>query len=297
MKLKAPVFPVKKMNMSSNLIQIHSVNEMQDYSADLRREGNSVAFVPTMGALHRGHFKLIETAVKTGDKSVVSIFVNPKQFCEGEDFNEYKRDIEGDIEKLKKLGVDVVFTPSVNEVFPSGYSSYVEVAGLQDCLCGKFRSGHFKGVATVVLKLFNIVRPDAAVFGEKDYQQLKIIQKMVNDLNLTVRIVSVPIVREESGLALSSRNEYLGEEEKQRASSLYLALKSVKTSFDKGNRDVKKLVDIGVKILKSSGINDIDYLEIRDGETLGEVTTALPGNVVAAAVRLGNTRLIDNIKL
>lgn len=285
------------MNMNSTIRKISSVSEMQKYSGHLREKGLSIAFVPTMGALHQGHLDLVETAEKSADAVVVSIFVNPKQFGEGEDYNEYKRDISGDMEKIGNFDVDVVFTPAVNEIFPEGYKSYVEVTELQDCLCGEFRPGHFRGVATVVLKLFNIVKPDVAVFGQKDYQQLKIVEKMVKDLNLEMDIISVPIVREESGLALSSRNDYLTREERANATNLYKALRSMKTAFESGNDDVQKLVDIGVKILKENNIDNIDYLEIRDGDTLDKVKTASSGNIIAAAVRLGKTRLIDNIKL
>lgn len=285
------------MNMSSPVEQISSVDEMQRYSSEVKSKGCSVGIVPTMGALHRGHLRLVETARKNADVVVVSIFVNPIQFGEGEDYNEYKRDIAGDIEKIAKLGVEVAFTPGVEDIFPDNYRSYVEVTGLQDCLCGLFRPGHFKGVATIVLKLFNIVNPDVAVFGEKDYQQLKIVQKMVNDLNLSIDIVPVPIVREESGLALSSRNEYLTPEQRRDAASIYTALTYIRSSFRNGNTNVKKLTDIGVKILKKNNISDIDYLEIRDGNTLDEIDSAYSGNIVAAAVRLGDTRLIDNIKL
>ncbi len=285
------------MNTSSSVKQISSVSEMQRYSGELRDKGLSIALVPTMGALHQGHLELIENAVNSADAVVVSIFVNPIQFGEGEDYNEYKRDLTGDMEKISGFDVDVVFTPSVDDIFPDGYRSYVEVTGLQDCLCGEFRPGHFRGVATIVLKLFNIVKPDVAVFGQKDYQQLKIVEKMVKDLNLEIDIISVPIVRDESGLALSSRNEYLPPEQRANAVNLYAALSSIKTAFESGNKDVKKLVDIGVKILKENNIDNIDYLEIRDGDTLDKVKTASSGNIIAAAVRLGKTRLIDNIKL
>jgi len=283
---------------TNNIIRtINSLAEMRKFSIEQKGEGRTIALVPTMGALHEGHLSLIRMAGANADVVVVSIFVNPKQFGEGEDFNKYKSDLKGDMESVGKYNVDAVFIPSAEEIFPDGFQTYVEVTGLQDNLCGDFRPGHFRGVSTVVLKLFNIVLPELAVFGEKDYQQLKIIQRMVKDLNLSVSILSSPIVREESGLALSSRNEYLSDDEKSRASSIYRALSAVKESFKSGEKDVKTLVDIGVKILLSNNINQIDYLEIRDGETLGEVNKANSGNIVAIAARIGSARLIDNIKL
>lgn len=283
--------------MNSSPRQISSVGEMQRFSLDARSKGHKISFVPTMGALHEGHLSLVRTASERADLVVVSIFVNPIQFAEGEDYDKYTRDIEGDIQKLSDLNVDVVFTPELNDILPPGHKSYVEVTGLQDCLCGVFRPGHFRGVATIVLKLFNIIVPDNAVFGEKDYQQLKIIQKMVNDLNLDIGIIPAPIVREDSGLALSSRNCYLTGEQHKRAGSISTALGRIKKIFEDGTTDVEKLVEIGVKILKEKGIDDIDYLEIRDGNSLEEINSASRGNIVAVAVRLGNTRLIDNIKL
>lgn len=276
---------------------ISSIEDMHDFTALKKGDGKTLALVPTMGALHEGHLSLLNIAAENADVVVVSIFVNPTQFGEGEDYSKYKRDIEGDIEKISSYDVDVVFTPTAKQIFPEGFQTYVEVTGLQDNLCGRFRSGHFRGVATVVLKLFNIVSPDIAVFGEKDYQQLKIIQKMVKDLNLDISIFSSPIVREESGLALSSRNDYLSEEERRTASGIFRALTKIRQSYEGGENDVKTLIDIGVKILLSNNINQIDYLEIRDGETLGEVDRADAGNIVAVAARIGSARLIDNIKL
>lgn len=283
--------------MNSSPRQISSVGEMQRYSLDARSKGHKISYVPTMGALHEGHLSLVRTASKYADLVIVSIFVNPIQFGEGEDYEKYTRDIEGDIQKLSDLKVDVVFTPEPDDILPPGYKSFVEVTGLQDCLCGVFRPGHFRGVATIVLKLFNIIRPDTAVFGEKDYQQLKIIQKMVNDLNLDIGIIPAPIVREDSGLALSSRNYYLTGKQRKQAGSISTALNRIKMKFEDGTTDVEKLIDIGVKILQENNINNIDYLEIRDGNTLEGINSAVCGNIVAVAVRLGNTRLIDNIKL
>ena len=276
---------------------IDSSSEMQQYSSELKRAGHKISFVPTMGSLHEGHLSLVKKATDNADKVVVSIFVNPAQFGENEDYDKYSRDLEGDLEKLDKYDVDVVFNPGVEQIYPKDFNTYVEVYKLQDFLCGEHRPGHFKGVVTVVLKLFNIVKPDIAVFGEKDYQQLKIIQKMVNDLNLDIEIVQMPIVREEDGLALSSRNSYLSESERLKAVSIYHSLCDVKNSFEKGYVNSRELIKKAVTILNNNDIIDIDYFDIRDGETLELVDEVKVGSVVAVAVRIGNTRLIDNIRL
>ena len=276
---------------------ITNSSELQSYSRNLKTEGKKIAFVPTMGGLHKGHLSLISKAKEIGDVTVVSIFVNPTQFGENEDFDKYTRDLEGDINKLSDYKVDVVFAPDRNEIYPDGFETYVEVTGLQDCMCGLHRPGHFKGVATVVLKLFNIVDPDYAVFGQKDYQQLKIIEKMVLDMNLNIKIVPMPIVREEDGLALSSRNKYLSPNQREKALGLSKALFGVRQSFHGGSNDVSELIDNGKKILVESGIELIEYFEIRDSENLTLKIKAESGNLVALAVRIGETRLIDNIML
>jgi pantoate--beta-alanine ligase len=250
-----------------------------------------------MGALHEGHLTLMRAAKEKGDFLVVSIFVNPTQFGPNEDFKKYTRDLEGDIDKISSIGVDAVFFPDVDEVYPDGYETYVEVQELQKPLCGQHRPGHFKGVSTVVLKLFNIVKPDVAVFGEKDYQQLLIIKKMVRDLHLEIEILGMPIVREDDGLALSSRNAYLSEEEREKALSLSKSLRCIKKEFGKGIQNVSDLVNIGKGILNESSIDDIDYLEICDGNTLKNERNAKKGDIVALAAKIGNARLIDNTKL
>ncbi len=276
---------------------VNTVKEMQSLTNSMRNEGRAISFVPTMGALHEGHLSLMRAAKEKGDFVVVSIFVNPTQFGPNEDFEKYTRDLEGDLKKIEEIGIGAVFFPDVNEIYPDGHETYVEVEKLQKPLCGEFRPGHFKGVATVVLKLFNIVKPDIAVFGEKDYQQLQIIKKMARDLHLEIEIVGMPIIREEDGLALSSRNAYLSLEERKRALALSKSLGEIKRSFNEGNKDSSQLVELGIKILKESQIEDIDYLEIRDGKTLETKELAKPGDVVAVAARLENTRLIDNTKL
>lgn len=276
---------------------ITAVKEMQGIANEMRRQGKIIAFVPTMGALHDGHLKLISEGSAKGDVLVVSIFVNPAQFSPSEDLKKYPRNLAGDLEKLNEVGADVVFTPTAEEIYPEEFQTYVEVKELQEHLCGLFRPGHFSGVATVVLKLFNIVKPHIAFFGEKDYQQLKIIQRMVKDLNLEVEIIGFPIIRDENGLALSSRNSYLATDENKRVLSISRALREIKKEFDRGNRDTKAIIEIGEKTLRKVGINDIDYLEICNPETLKRKELAEGGDLVALAVRLGGARLIDNITL
>ncbi|MGB3730026.1 MAG: pantoate--beta-alanine ligase, partial [Thermodesulfobacteriota bacterium] len=221
----------------------------------------------------------------------------PTQFSPNEDFNKYTRDLKGDIKKISDIGVDAVFFPDVDEIYPEGFETYVEVEELQKPLCGQFRPGHFKGVATVVLKLFNIVKPDIAIFGKKDYQQLLIIKKMVRDLHLEIEILGMPIIREKDGLALSSRNAYLSNEDRARALALSKSLGEIEKRYKEGNKNISDLVQLGMGILNKSSINDIDYFEIRNGSSLGSEKEAQPGDVVAIAARIGDTRLIDNTKL
>ena len=276
---------------------VDNIKDMQSLSNKTRKDGQTISFVPTMGALHEGHLTLMRAAKEKSDYLVVSIFVNPTQFGLNEDFNKYTRDLEGDIKKISSIGVDTVFFPDVDEIYPDGYETYVEVQELQKPLCGQHRQGHFKGVATVVLKLFNIVKPDVAVFGEKDYQQLLIIKKMVRDLHLEIEILGMPIVREDDGLALSSRNAYLSDEEREKALSLSKSLKTIRSEFKKGKQDIQELVKLGKSILNDSSINNIDYLDIRDGNTLKREQNAKKGDIVAVAAKVGNARLIDNTKL
>jgi len=283
--------------MNKNIPIISSLKEMNDFSKELKRDDGKIAFVATMGALHEGHLSLVSKANQIAGHTVVSIFVNPTQFDENEDFNLYTRDLAGDIEKLTPFKIDAVFSPKAEDIYHENFQTYVEVAGLQKELCGKSRPGHFRGVATVVLKLFNIVLPDYAVFGQKDFQQLKIIEQFVKDLHLDVEIVPMPIVREEDGLAISSRNAYLSEDERASAVSLSKALSAIRESFQNGCRHAESLVLQGEEILQSNNVTDIDYLEIRDSENLELIKTAQSGNLVAVAARIGNTRLIDNIIL
>ena len=276
---------------------INSVREMQALSNELRNEGRTISFVPTMGALHDGHLNLMKKGKKLGDILVTSVFVNQTQFGPGEDYKSYKRDAEGDLIKMTGEGVDIAFFPGAEEIYPPGFETYVEVTELEKPLCGRFRPGHFRGVATVVLKLFNIVKPHFALFGEKDYQQLLIVKKMARDLSLEIHIIGMPTIREKSGLAMSSRNSYLTPEDREKAAYLSQALREIKKRFDRGEKDTLHLIERGYEMLKDASVSEIDYLEIRDGETLGEKASAAPGDVAALAVRMGNARLIDNIVL
>ena len=283
--------------MSNRIQIIEEINKMTLFSEGIRQSGKTIAFVPTMGALHEGHLSLVSEANRLADHTVVSIFVNPTQFGENEDFGKYTRDLEGDIVKLSAYEVDAVFFPDAGDIYPENAQTFVEVTELQKVLCGKTRPGHFRGVATVVVKLFNIVKPDIAVFGQKDFQQLKVIERFVKDLHLGVEIVPMPIVREDDGLALSSRNAYLSGEERIRALSLSRSLSAVSLSFQNGRTDTLELVKEGTEILKSSGVDSIDYFEIRDADNLELIKTAQSGNLVAVAAHVGTTRLIDNIIL
>ncbi|OAM21160.1 pantoate--beta-alanine ligase [Eikenella corrodens] len=272
---------------------IHTIKELRDW----RREAGSVAFVPTMGNLHEGHLALVREAAKRADKVVVSIFVNRLQFGQGEDFDRYPRTLEQDAAKLAGEGVAVLFEPSEQELYPRVAQQYnVEPPNLQNELCGAFRPGHFRGVATVVAKLFNIVEPDYACFGRKDYQQLVILQGMAADLNFRVEIVPVDIGRAADGLALSSRNQYLSEAERKQAPQLYRELQAIARAVENGNRDYAALEQQAAANLKQAGWQ-VDYVEIRHSGNLQVAHVGDSELVVLAAARLGNTRLIDNVEI
>ena len=272
---------------------IHTIQELRDW----RREAGSVAFVPTMGNLHEGHLALVREAAKRADNVVVSIFVNRLQFGQGEDFDRYPRTLEQDAAKLAGEGVAVLFAPSEQELYPRVAQQYnVEPPNLQNELCGAFRPGHFRGVATVVAKLFNIVEPDYACFGKKDYQQLAILQGMAADLNFRVEIVPVDIGRAADGLALSSRNQYLNEAERKQAPQLYRELQAVARAVENGNRDYAALEQQAAANLKQAGWQ-VDYVEIRHAGNLQVAHVGDGELVVLAAARLGNTRLIDNVEI
>ncbi len=272
---------------------IHTIKELRDW----RREAGNVAFVPTMGNLHEGHLALVREAAKRADKVVVSIFVNRLQFGQGEDFDRYPRTLEQDAAKLAGEGVAVLFAPSEQELYPNVAQQYnVEPPHLQNELCGAFRPGHFRGVATVVAKLFNIVEPDYACFGKKDYQQLAILQGMAADLNFRVEIVPVDIGRAADGLALSSRNQYLSEAERKQAPQLYRELQAIARAVENGNRDYAALEQQAAANLKQAGWQ-VDYVEIRHAGNLQVAHVGDGELVVLAAARLGNTRLIDNVEI
>ena len=272
---------------------IHTIKELRDW----RREAGSVAFVPTMGNLHEGHLALVREAAKRADNVVVSIFVNRLQFGQGEDFDRYPRTLEQDAAKLAGEGVAVLFAPNEQELYPRVAQQYnVEPPNLQNELCGAFRPGHFRGVATVVAKLFNIVEPDYACFGKKDYQQLVILQGMAADLNFRVEIVPVDIGRAADGLALSSRNQYLSEAERKQAPQLYRELQAIARAVENGNRDYAALEQQAAANLKQAGWQ-VDYVEIRHAGNLQVAHVGDGELVVLAAARLGNTRLIDNVEI
>jgi pantoate--beta-alanine ligase len=273
---------------------IESISEMKNLAKEWKGQGLSIGFVPTMGYLHEGHLALVRRAKELSDRVVVSIFVNPIQFAPGEDYQRYPRDLERDKALLEKEEVDVLFSPKVEEMYPPGFQTYVEVKELSSGLCGKYRPGHFIGVATVVLKLFNIVQPDIAVFGEKDYQQLKVIQRMVQDLNLDVKIISHPTVREEDGLAMSSRNTYLSPEERKSAIALYKALNLAEELINQGERRVATLKEKLKEFIESFPYTKVQYIEFVHPETLKEVERVDEPTLLALAVFVGKARLIDN---
>jgi pantoate--beta-alanine ligase len=273
---------------------IRAVGEMMQAAGRARTQGQVLGLVPTMGALHEGHLALIRSARQECGVVAVSIFVNPTQFGPTEDYAAYPRPLERDLSLCEEQGVDFVFHPQAGDMFPGGYSTYVEVEGLSEILCGASRPGHFRGVATVVLKLLNIVRPHRAYFGEKDYQQLVIIRRLVKDLNAPVEVVGVPTVRDSDGLALSSRNEYLSAEERQKALSLNRALLAGKAAFEKGERSADAIEKIIRKGLQKPGIV-VEYIQVVEPESLGR-PAELSGPVWAlVAARVGKTRLIDNM--
>ncbi len=275
---------------------IYSVKEMQSLAEQLRLQAKRVGVVPTMGYLHQGHLSLIELARRESDVVVTTIFVNPTQFGEGEDFERYPRDLDRDKALAQGAGTDILFAPDANEMYPEGYGTFVNVEGVTEILEGSFRPGHFRGVATIVLKLLNITKPHVAVFGQKDAQQLFVIQKLAGDLNLDVRIRVAPIVREVDGLALSSRNVYLKADERLRATALFRSLKHAETRVRGGERSVVTVKGEMQEIYRQAGPMKIDYLAFVEPSSFREVATIEPPSLlIAAAVRLGATRLIDNI--
>jgi pantoate--beta-alanine ligase len=276
---------------------IRTIHEMRSASRVARDAGKGLGLVPTMGALHEGHLSLVRAAKAQCAAVAVSIFVNPLQFGPKEDFAKYPRTFERDCELLEEEGVDFLFVPATEEMFPRGAVTYVTVEGLSERLCGRSRPGHFRGVTTVVAKLFHIVEPDAAFFGQKDAAQAAIIRRMVRDLNFPVEIIVGPIVREPDGLAMSSRNAYLEPQQRKDALALHRALMRVQSSFDGGERSAGKLIADGKQEFKADPSAKLDYLEIVDPDTLEPVKIVAERSLVAVAAFLGPTRLIDNILL
>jgi pantoate--beta-alanine ligase len=276
---------------------IYTVQEMRAISRQLQKESQTIGFIPTMGALHAGHLSLVNAARQRSDKVVVSIFVNPTQFGPNEDFSRYPRTLERDCELLKNEKVDFLFAPSTEEMYPAGSVTYVTVEGLSGKLDGGSRPGHFRGVATVVAKLFHIVQPDVAFFGQKDAAQVAIIRHIVRDLNFPVEIVACPIVREPDGLAMSSRNVYLSAAERKSALVLLRSLQEVKNLFERGERSPSILSAAGEKVLLTGSGVQLDYFSIVDPDTLDDAQHLNRPALVAVAAFVGKTRLIDNIVL
>ncbi|MCL6520178.1 MAG: pantoate--beta-alanine ligase [Armatimonadetes bacterium] len=279
------------------MLILHTINEAREYISNARREGKKIGLVPTMGYFHEGHLSLMRRARVENDVVVVSLFVNPAQFGPNEDFARYPRDVDRDARLAEEVGVDVIFNPSVEEMYPEGYATFVNVEGITETLEGEFRPGHFRGVATVVLKLFNILPADRAYFGLKDYQQLLVVKKMVNDLNLPIEIVPMPIIREEDGLAMSSRNTYLNNEERRAAVVLYKALQYANELVKYGLTDGKRLEHEVEEYIRKEPLARIDYVAVRDPDNLAPVVEISKPVVLLLAVRIGSTRLIDNAVL
>jgi pantoate--beta-alanine ligase len=270
-----------------------TIGEMRDWSARQRKEGKKIAFVPTMGALHEGHISLMREGKHRADRLVVSIYVNPTQFGPGEDYSRYPKQTDTDIKIAGEAKTDAVFLPNDEIMYPSGYQTYVSVEELTGHLCGLSRPGHFKGVATVVLKLLNIVSPHVAIFGEKDYQQLAVIKRMVTDLNVPVDIVGMPIVREKDGLAASSRNRYLSASERKSALSIPRSLTKAEIMVRSGEKDLKKILGAVRETVETEKVH-IDYVKICDPETLEDLKTFRLPALLAIAAFVGPARLIDN---
>ncbi len=278
---------------------VKGIKDLQTKVNALRRTGKTVGFVPTMGYLHEGHLTLVREAKKNCDVVIVSIFVNPLQFGPKEDFLKYPRDFNRDCNMLKAENTDIVFAPEASEMYSDGFQTFVEVTEVTKTLCGASRPGHFRGVTTVVLKLFNAAKPDKAFFGEKDFQQLVTIRRMVKDLNLDIEIIGVPIVRETDGLAMSSRNTYLNSEERESALSLYKSIQVAKQLVATGEKSVDKIITAVKEVIEQTPLTRIDYVKLCDLNTLeyieaGEINKSA---LLALAVFVGNTRLIDNCVL
>ncbi|MEW6375562.1 MAG: pantoate--beta-alanine ligase [Thermodesulfobacteriota bacterium] len=274
---------------------IKTIKEMKELASYARRAGKTLAFVPTMGFFHDGHLSLMREGRRRGDLLIVSLFVNPTQFGPNEDFKNYPRDFERDRKMAEEVGVDILFAPEAIEMYPPNHQTIVRVEKVTQNLCGKSRPTHFQGVTTVVMMLFEIVMPHVAIFGEKDYQQLVTIQRMVRDFHMSVEVLGMPTVREEDGLAMSSRNTYLLPEERKAALSLYRSLQEAKGLLQKGERKADRILHEVKGILRSEPLVRIDYVQICDAYTLQDVDIIDGDVIVALAVYLGKTRLIDNL--
>ncbi len=274
---------------------IETPAEMAAWARATRDRGETIGFVPTMGYLHEGHLSLMRAARPRADHLVVSIFVNPLQFGPDEDLDTYPRDDEGDAAKCRSVGVDLLFTPTKQSLYPDGFQTTVQPGPVAGPLCGASRPGHFEGVCTIVLKLFNLVKPNVAVFGRKDYQQLQVLQRMARDLDVDVDVVGMPIVREPDGVAMSSRNAYLSAEQRRQAAVLHRALDAAEAQVAAGQRDIAALLASAEALIREQPLSDIDYVEILDASSLQAPGDELTDPVLLAlAVRFGATRLIDN---
>jgi pantoate--beta-alanine ligase len=281
-----------------NIIEVITTTKMIQARSDrMRRQFKTIVFVPTMGFLHEGHLSLVREGKKRGDDLVVSIFVNPSQFAPEEDFGSYPRDLDRDLELLQEEGVDAVFNPDDKEIYGGEFQTYVELEKLPNHLCGISRPIFFKGVATVVAKLFNIVKPHVTIFGQKDYQQLVIIRQMVRDLGFDIEVIGAPTVREPDGLAMSSRNAYLSPEQRASALSLYNSLQKAQELIEKGIQDATIIIDAAAELIQSRPGTKIDYIAICDTETLVDIQTIDKPVLMAIAVKVGKARLIDNMIL
>ncbi len=274
---------------------VNRIQRMKEVIKDIKKDNKTIGFVPTMGCLHQGHLSLVREARRMSDYVIVSIFVNPKQFGPNEDYEKYPRNITKDAEILSQENVDYVFYPAVEEMYPENYRTYIIVEDLSDKLCGKSRPGHFKGVATIVLKLLNIIQPNFAFFGQKDAQQSIIIKRMIRDLNLDTEIIILPIVREPDGLAMSSRNLYLSSEERKAATVLFNSLQAAKELIKDGEKKASKIIERIKKIIADEPLAKIDYIEVVDLENLNPMKSLDKTALIAIAVYIGETRLIDNI--
>lgn len=283
--------------MDASLEVVRAPAAMRALAEDRRRDGQRLCVVPTMGALHEGHLSLLRAGRARSDFLIATIFVNPTQFGPTEDLARYPRDEAGDLQKAAACGVDAVYAPSPESMYPPGYQTYVEVEELSQPLCGARRPGHFRGVATVVLKLFAATMPHVAIFGQKDYQQLALLRRMAADLDLGIEMVGMPIVREADGLALSSRNAYLSAEERGQATALHRGLEAARERYSQGERDAAVLVAAAREPIERAPLARIDYVELRDAESLSAVDSIERPAVLAMAVFFGKTRLIDNVVL